>query len=135
MPTQTGAGIKRLKTKGVRRSSVDDLPHVNSHAEAQQLQLINQCYIYAAIYIFKQLRHFRCGRSGDRHGATENSLIERAGKRGRSAAQPADNFWDIAPRDGVIGWIFAFRRESNIKAIALDSLTFALGTHPACVFL
>src|SRR6184192_4117222 len=38
VPTQAGTGIEGVKTKGLCRSGVNDLPNVDSHAHAQELQ-------------------------------------------------------------------------------------------------
>ena len=75
VPAQTRPGLEGLKAKGFRRGSVNNFPDVNSHAQAQELELIHQGDVHAAIDVFKQLRHFRRGGRGDRHNVPENGSI------------------------------------------------------------
>jgi len=74
------------------------------HAEAQQLQLINQRYVSRSDIYSQAASSFPLRQEWETGTVRrkENSLIERAGKaRVALAAQPADNFRNIAPCNGV----------------------------------
>src|SRR5690242_12589157 len=49
VPAKAGPGIKGVKAKGLCRSSVDNLPNIDAHAEAQELQFINEGDVHTAV--------------------------------------------------------------------------------------
>src|SRR5258708_33514422 len=75
---ETRSGIERMKAERLGRSCCDDFPDVESHAQAEQLQLIDQGDVDAAVDIFQQLRHLCCGWRGDWNRAMEDGSVKSA---------------------------------------------------------
>src|SRR5215471_7937499 len=59
---QSGTGVEGMKAKGLGRSRIDDLPDVQAHAQTQQLQLVDQSNVDAAVNVLEQLGHLGCSR-------------------------------------------------------------------------
>ncbi len=57
MPAESGPGIKRLEAKGLGGGGFDDFPDVEAHAQAEQLEFIDQRDVHAAVDIFEKLGH------------------------------------------------------------------------------
>src|ERR1700722_17426704 len=109
-----------MKAERLGGSCADHFPDVDSHAQTQQLEFVDQCDVHAAVDVFKQLGHLRDGRRRNRNCAIKNGSVERAGKFGSSRIQSADHFGNIAASHGSVSRIFAFGRESDEKFVGSD---------------
>src|SRR5258708_33424882 len=78
MSAQSRPGIKRMKTKRLGGSRLDYFPDIDVHAQAQQLEFVDQGDVHAAVDVLQQFGHLRRGRTGYMHNASENTLVERA---------------------------------------------------------
>src|SRR5579875_1726428 len=65
VPSQARPRIKGGESKRLGLSRADDLPDVQAHALAEQLQFVHQSDIDAPIDVFEQLGHLRCARRTD----------------------------------------------------------------------
>jgi hypothetical protein len=61
VPAQPGTGIKGLKPKRLGGSRVNHFPDIESHAQRQQLEFVDQRDIDAPVDIFQELGHFGGG--------------------------------------------------------------------------
>ena len=80
MPAQARSGIKRMKAERLGGSGFDDLPDIDVHAQAQQLEFVDQRDVDAAVDVLQQLGHLRGGGRRDRNGAIEDGTVEGAGE-------------------------------------------------------
>src|SRR5271155_4426692 len=101
MSSQARSRIKRMKAERFGGSGGNDFPDVQIHAQAQQLQLVDQRDVDAAVDVFEELGHLGRGGRGDGNGAMEDGSVESAGQLRSLWIQSADNFRDIAT--GEIG--------------------------------
>src|SRR5437879_13253407 len=104
-----------MESERLGGSGLDHLPNIKPHAQREQLEFIHQSYIYAAVNIFEQLRHFR--RSGRRnwHGAIEDCSVECAREFGCWLIKTANYFRNIPASYGLVPRIFTLRRECPEK--------------------
>jgi hypothetical protein len=72
---QAGAGVEGLKAKWLGRGGLDDFPNIQSHAQCQELQLIDQGDVYAAVNVFQQLSHLGDCRRRHWDDAVENCSV------------------------------------------------------------
>ena len=86
-PPRPGPGIKRMEAEGLGRGGFDDFPDIDSHAQAEQLEFVDQGDVHAAVNVFEQLGHLRRGRRGNRDDAVEDRAIERGGQFARLAGR------------------------------------------------
>src|SRR5579859_3069398 len=104
-----------MEAKGLGRSRFDYLPDIDSHAQAEDFEFVDQGDIHAAIDVFQQLGHLRYRWSGDRDSAIKDAAIQRAAQfRGRSV-QPSYHLRYVAARNRVVARIFAFGREGDVE--------------------
>ena len=66
MPTQSGTGVVREKTVGLRGGRVDHLPDVDSEAVAHESHFVDERDVDHAETVFNQLCHLRGTQGGDR---------------------------------------------------------------------
>ena len=76
MPAEARSRIERMEAERLGCGGIDDLPDVQIHAQAEHLELVHERDVHAAIDVFQQLRHLRCGRRRDRNGAAEDRPIK-----------------------------------------------------------
>src|SRR6185503_429381 len=101
--------IKRVESERFCRSRFNHFPDVQVHPQTQELQLIYQRDIYAAVDILKQLGHLRSSRGSDLDGAVEDGSIEQTRKLRCLRAQPADDFRNVTARHGLVSRVLALR--------------------------
>src|ERR1039458_3395193 len=134
MPAQAGAGVKGMKAERLGGSGRDHLPDVDVHAQAQQLEFIDQCDIDAAIDVLQQFGHLRSGRGGDRNGAIENGTVEGACQLRGLRVQSADDLRNIAAGYGGIAGVLAFGGERHEEFFSRERLV-ARGFKTGRIFL
>ena len=76
MSAKAGAGIKRMEAKGLGRGSVDDLPDIEVHAQAEHLEFVDERDVDAAVDVFQQLGHLSRRGRGDGNGAAEDRAVK-----------------------------------------------------------
>src|SRR5512146_1829293 len=106
-----------MESERLRLGRLDDLPDVDIHAVAEQLEFIYQCNVHAAVNVLQQLGHFGRRGRGNRYCAPENGSVKRGGKPRRSFADAANNLRYVVTLDRVVAGIFALGRESNKETI------------------
>src|SRR6185369_1143441 len=117
MTSQTRSWIKRMEAERLSGCCGDDLPDVQAHAQAEQLQFIDKRDIHASVNVFEKLGHLRGSRRGNRHSATEDGSIESGCEFGRLAVQASDDFGNIMTRHAGVAGIFPLGRKRNVELL------------------
>src|SRR3984957_21354410 len=118
MAAESGTGVKRMKAERFGCRCTDDLPNIQTHARAKQLEFIHQRDVDATVDVFQQLGHLRCcGRRYD-HRAVEDGPVHCSGEFGSLRVQSAHNFWNVAASPGGVTWIFPLWRKGDEKFFA-----------------
>src|SRR5260370_38371927 len=102
MPAQAWPRIKGVEAERLGRSRLDDLPDIDAHAQAEQLELIDQLDVDAAVDIFEKLGHLRCRWARDRHGAVEDLSVECLSHSGGYRILSANYFGPITTTHRVL---------------------------------
>ena len=58
MTTESGAGIKRLKTEGLRFGGINHFPDINADLVVEHFQLVDHGNVDSTVGIFQDLRRF-----------------------------------------------------------------------------
>ncbi len=114
---QAGAGIERLEAERLALGGFDHLPDVDAHAQAEQLELVDQRDVHAAVNVLQQLGHLRHGRRRDGDGAVEDGAVKLPAEFAGARIEPADDLGNVAARDRVVAGIFALGREDNVEEV------------------
>ena len=89
----------------------------------EDLELIHQGDVDAAIDVFEQLGHLGGARGGDPHRAGEDAFVESGGELCGDGLVAADHLWDVAAGDGGVAGVFALRREGDVEDAVLGGCT------------
>src|ERR1019366_3958040 len=113
MPAQAGAGVKGMKAERLGGSGRDHLPDVDVHAQAQQLEFIDQGDVDAAINVLQQFGHLRGGGRGDGNSAMEDRSVKSSGNLRGLSVDSSHHFGDITARYSSVAGILAFWGKSH----------------------
>ena len=67
MSSEAGAGIKWRETKGLRFGCLNHFPNVDTQLAVNELELIDERDVDAAVYVFQQLGCFGGATGGNRN--------------------------------------------------------------------
>ena len=102
VPAEAGARIERVEAERLGGRRIDHLPDVHAHAQREQLQLVHQSDIHAAIDVFEQLGHSSATRVVEtRTARVKMGFVHLRGQAiRRNLVVPADHLGNIVPRHG-----------------------------------
>ena len=112
-PPRPGPGIEGLEPEGLGGGRVDDFLDVDAHAQREQLELVDQSDVHAAVDVFEQLGHFGSRGRRNRDHTVEDGAVKCARQLRCLRVESADDFRDIVARDSFVAGVFALGRKGN----------------------
>jgi hypothetical protein len=103
--------MERREAERLRRRRVDHLPHVDPHAIEEDLQLVHERDVDAAVGVLEDLRGLGDARRADGDDALDDRAVERARDARTRGRRPADELRDRARREATVRRILPLGRE------------------------
>ncbi len=121
VPAEPRPGIEGHEPERLRLRGLDDLPHVDLHALAQEGKFVHEGNVDDAERVLEELRHLRDARRGNaEHLAVEHLLVQRGGDRGARRSCSADDLRRVLRLVLRVARIYALGRERDEDVAADD---------------
>ncbi len=110
MAAQPRPRVKRLKAVGLGLGGLDDLPHIDAHAVADDGHLVRKADVDVAVGVLQQLLHL--GHGGGRDlvdAAGQHAAVQRRGDLGGVAPDAADHLGGVFGLVLLVAGVHALR--------------------------